>query len=98
DEWKEETYFFDIETFGMLAERLGKQLSKGTQILIEGQLRQDRWETASGEKRTKVKVVADRVSIIAGKQAEKPVEREEEPELDITTEPEDFSSDEDIPF
>ncbi|NPA16338.1 single-stranded DNA-binding protein [Persephonella sp.] len=98
DEWKEETYFFDIETFGMLAERLGKQLSKGTQILIEGQLRQDRWETASGEKRTKVKIVADRVSIIAGKQAEKPVEREEEPELDITTEPEDFSSDEDIPF
>jgi len=95
DEWKEETYFFDIEAFGMLAERLGKQLGKGTQILIEGQLRQDRWETASGEKRTKVKVVADKVSIISGKQTEK-VEKEEE--LDITTEPEDFSSDEDVPF
>ncbi|WP_457639816.1 single-stranded DNA-binding protein [Persephonella sp.] len=97
-EWKEETYFFDIETFGMLAERLGKQLSKGTQILIEGQLRQDRWETASGERRTKVKVVADKVSIISGRQAEKPDTKEEEPEIDITSEPEDLSSDEDIPF
>ena len=98
NEWKEETYFFDVESFGMLAERLGKQLNKGTQILIEGQLRQDRWETASGEKRTKIKVVADKVNIISGKPQEKPVEKEEEPELDITTEPEDFSSDEDVPF
>ncbi|SNZ08704.1 single-strand binding protein [Persephonella hydrogeniphila] len=98
NEWKEETYFFDIEAFGSLAERLGKQLNKGTQILVEGQLRQDRWETASGEKRTKVKVVAEKVNIISGKTSEKPVEKEEEPELDITTEPEDFSSDEDVPF
>ena len=98
NEWKEETYFFDIESFGMLAERLGKQLNKGTQILIEGQLRQDRWETASGEKRTKIKVVADKVNIISGRTQERPVEKEEEPDLDITTEPEDFSSDEDVPF
>jgi len=98
NEWKEETYFFDIESFGLLAERLGKQLNKGTQILIEGQLRQDRWETASGEKRTKIKVVADKVNIISGKSQERPVEKEEEPDLDITAEPEDFSSDEDVPF
>jgi len=96
-EWKEETYFFDVETFGMLAERLGKQLSKGTQILIEGQLRQDRWETSSGEKRTKIKVVADKVNVIASKQGDKP-EKIEEPELDITSDTDDFSSDEDIPF
>ena len=98
NEWKEETYFFDVEAFGMLAERLGKQLNKGTQILVEGQLRQDRWETASGEKRVKVKVVAEKVNMISGKTTEKPAEKEEEPELDITTEPEDFSSDEDVPF
>ncbi|WP_456464284.1 single-stranded DNA-binding protein [Persephonella sp.] len=98
NEWKEETYFFDIESFGMLAERLGKQLNKGTQILIEGQLRQDRWETASGEKRTKIKVVADKVNIISAKTQERSTEKEEEPDLDITNEPEDFSSDEDVPF
>jgi single-strand DNA-binding protein len=97
NEWKEETYFFDVEAFGYLAERLGKQLNKGTQILIEGQLRQDRWETAGGDKRTKVKIVADKVSVLSGKteKAEKP---EEEPELDIENSMEDFSSDEDVPF
>lgn len=98
NEWKEETYFFDIEAFGGLAERLGRQLSKGTQILVEGQLRQDRWETASGDRRTKVKIVADRVHIISGRATENIPEKEEEPELDITTETEDFSSDEDVPF
>ncbi|WP_297454723.1 single-stranded DNA-binding protein [Persephonella sp.] len=98
NEWREETYFFDIETFGQLAERLGKQLNKGTQILVEGQLRQDRWETAAGDKRTKVKIVADRVSILSGKPVERPEKIEEEPELDISTETEDFSSDEDVPF
>ncbi|ACO03604.1 MAG TPA: single-stranded DNA-binding protein [Persephonella sp.] len=97
NEWKEETYFFDVEAFGYLAERLGKQLNKGTQILIEGQLRQDRWETAGGDKRTKVKIVADKVSILSPK-GEKAEKSEEEPELDIENSIEDFSSDEDVPF
>ena len=97
NEWREETYFFDIEAFGFLAERLGKQLNKGTQVLIEGQLRQDRWETAGGDKRTKVKIVADKVNILSGK-AERTEKKEEEPELDIENSIEDFSSDEDVPF
>ncbi len=65
EDWREETYYFDVETFGNLAERLGKQLNKGYQILLEGQLRQDRWETSSGEKRSKIKIVADKVSILS---------------------------------
>ncbi|WP_457622029.1 single-stranded DNA-binding protein [Persephonella sp.] len=97
NEWKEETYFFDVEAFGYLAERLGKQLNKGTQILIEGQLRQDRWETAGGDKRTKVKIVADKVSVLSPK-GEKTEKTEEEPDLDIENSIEDFSSDEDVPF
>ncbi len=95
DEWKEETYYIDVDTFGYLAERLGKQLSKGTQVLIEGSLRQDRWETQTGEKRSKIKVVADKVSLLSGKSAP----REEEIAPPEVKEPvEDFSSDEDVPF
>ncbi|MFN4196494.1 MAG: single-stranded DNA-binding protein [Caldimicrobium sp.] len=63
--WREEAYFFDIESFGRLAERLGKQLSKGKQILLEGSLRQDRWQNEAGEKRSKVKIVAERVELIS---------------------------------
>ncbi len=90
DEWKEETYFFDIESFGMLAERLGKQLNKGTQILIEGQLRQDRWETSSGDKRSKVKIVAEKVSLLTKQKSEDHTKG-----LDTPNEQED---EEDVPF
>jgi single-strand DNA-binding protein len=63
--WQEESYFFDIESFGQLAERIGKQFSKGDQVLIEGQLRQDKWEDKNGEKRSKVKILAERVSLVS---------------------------------
>jgi len=95
-EWREETSFFDIESYGKLAERLGTQLGKGYQILIEGSLRQDRWESPSGEKRSKVKIVADRIALIA-----KPGDRNTKstsPEEDLNIPGEDFESDEDIPF
>ncbi len=97
EQWQEETYYFDIEAFSFLAERLGKQLSKGVQIVLEGHLRQDKWETASGEKRSKVKVVAEKVSILSrpGRPEELP---ENEAEQEVVEEPEDLSSDEDIPF
>jgi len=95
-EWREETSFFDVEAFGKLAERVGTQLSKGYQILIEGSLRQDKWESSSGEKRSKVKIVAYRIALLG-----KPVDRNAkstltEEDLDISVE--DFESDEDVPF
>jgi single-strand DNA-binding protein len=95
-EWREETSFFDIESYGKLAERLGTQLSKGYQVLIEGSLRQDRWESPSGEKRSKVKIVADRIALIA-----KPGDRNiksASPEENLNIPGEDFESDEDVPF
>jgi single-strand DNA-binding protein len=95
-EWREETSFFDVEAFGKIAERVGTQLSKGYQILIEGTLRQDKWESPSGEKRSKVKIVAERI-VLLGKPSDrnaKPTSTEED--LDIPVE--DFESDEDVPF
>jgi single-strand DNA-binding protein len=63
--WQEESSFFDVESFGQLAERIGKQLSKGYKVLIEGQLRQDRWEDKNGEKRSKVKIIAEKVVLLS---------------------------------
>mgnify|MGYP001773695643 CR=1 FL=1 len=94
--WQEETYFFDIETFGGLAERLGKQLSKGHQIFLEGSLRQDKWENQAGEKRSKVKIVAERVTLLSRPTSDsglKPSYEESE-----FVEPTDLNSDEDVPF
>ena len=95
-EWKEETYFFDVESFGYLAERIGKQLTKGAQVLVEGQLRQDRWETSSGEKRNKIKVVADKVNILSGSQTA--TSQKEEESVELPEDIEEISSDEDVPF
>lgn len=96
-EWKEDAHFFDIETFGKLAERVGS-LNKGYQILIEGELRQDKWESPAGEKRSKVKIVANRIALL-GKPADvnntekKPAEAEAEDDISI-----DLDNEDDLPF
>jgi single-strand DNA-binding protein len=95
-EWREEASFFDVETFGKIAERAGTQLSKGYQILIEGELKQDRWESPSGEKRSKVKIVAYRI-VLLGKPGDRNTKSTStEEDLDIPVK--DFESDEDVPF
>ncbi|MEZ0322781.1 MAG: single-stranded DNA-binding protein [Hydrogenothermaceae bacterium] len=93
--WQEETYFFDIETFGNLAERVGNSLNKGYQVYIEGSLRQDKWETNKGEKRSKVKIVAEKVSILS-----KPSNNQSPQVESFNEEPLklDLESDEDVPF
>jgi single-strand DNA-binding protein len=53
------TSFFDIEAVGQSA---SVTLKKGDTVLIEGKLRQDRWETPSGEKRSKIKIIAFRIT------------------------------------
>lgn len=94
-EWKEEAHFFDVDTFGKLAERVGS-LDKGYQILIEGELRQERWEDKNNEKRSRVKIVANRITLI-GKPADpnsaekKPSEIEDDASIDLDNE-------DDIPF
>lgn len=64
-EWRELTDFFDIETYGPMAERVAQQLSKGYQVAIEGVLRQDKWVSPSGEKRSKVKIIANKVRLLS---------------------------------
>lgn len=100
DEWKEEPHYFDVEAYGQLAERLARDLAKGYQVLVEGRLAQQRWENQAGEKRSKVVIVADRVAIVS-----KPMGVENKPTLENeedlgipNSEPENLSSDEDIPF
>jgi single-strand DNA-binding protein len=93
--WQEESYFFDVETFGKLAERVA-QLDKGYQILVEGELRQDKWESPAGEKRSKVKIVANKIALLGKPADANNVEKKtSEPEEDISI---DLDNEEDIPF
>jgi len=65
-ESKEETCFVDIETWRKLAENCSKYISKGRQVLVEGRLKFDSWETEEGQKRNMLKVVAYKVQFMGG--------------------------------
>ena len=64
-EQKEEVTFIDIEVWGRQAETAGQYLAKGRPVFIDGRLRLDSWEDKeSGQKRNKLKVVAERVQFL----------------------------------
>jgi len=64
---KEETEWHDVEVWGKQAEQCGEFLAKGRQVYVEGRLKTDAWDDkASGQKKYRVKVVADTVRFLGG--------------------------------
>jgi len=64
---KEETEWHDVEVWGKQAEQCGEYLAKGRQVYVEGRLKTDAWDDkASGQKKYRVKVVADTVRFLGG--------------------------------
>ncbi|HMK55704.1 MAG TPA: single-stranded DNA-binding protein [Dissulfurispiraceae bacterium] len=66
DDWKEETLFIDAVIFGKQAEACGQYLSKGRSVLVEGRLRERRWEY-EGQKKSKMEIVANTVRFLSKK-------------------------------
>jgi single-strand DNA-binding protein len=60
-EWQEKTSFFNITAWGQLGENAASSLSKGSRTIVTGRLEQRSYETAEGEKRSVVEVVADEI-------------------------------------
>ena len=57
----QEVCYIDIDVWGPQAESCRQYLQKGRPILVEGRLKLDTWDDASGQKRSKHSIVADRV-------------------------------------
>ena len=68
DQWVEEASFFDVSLFGKSAEGLAQYLTKGKQVAVEGELRQDRWQQ-DGQPRSKVTIAANNVQLLGGNDA-----------------------------
>ena len=66
EQWEENVNFFDVVLFGRTAEVANEYLGKGSSVLIEGRLKQDRWEQ-DGQKRSKVKVVGEKMQMLGSK-------------------------------
>lgn len=103
-EWREKPVFVDVTVWRRQAETCAQYLSKGSGVMIEGRLQLDQWENPEGQKRSKLKVLADRVQFLqggssrdssssqggrsAGYESRAPAEHSEPPEVD----------DDDLPF
>src|SRR5262245_3725639 len=62
---KEETLFIDVTVWDRQAENCCQYLRKGSGIHVEGSLTMDSWdEKTTGEKRSKIRVQADRVQFL----------------------------------
>ena len=58
-----EVSYFDVEVWGAVAENCAKYLSKGSGIIVEGRLRQDRWER-DGKTQSRVRIAANNVHFL----------------------------------
>src|ERR1700752_1872962 len=66
-EWVEETTFVDVTLWGRTAEVASEYLNKGSNLLIEGRLKLDRWESKDGQKMQKLRVVGERMQMLGSR-------------------------------
>lgn len=109
-EQKEIACFVDVEAWDRQAEVVSEYLSKGSPIFLEGSLKFDSWETPEGEKRSRLKVRLLRFQFIGGRQngdeggggytqaTPSNVPPTEQTSTPSTTESDDTSTTDDIPF
>jgi len=62
--WQKETTFVDAEVWGSQAEKLGEYGKKGTPVLVEGNLKLNKWEDKEGKSYSKLLIRANRVHIL----------------------------------
>lgn len=66
---RDDTTFVDIEAWGKQGETISKYCTKGRPLFVEGRLKFDQWEDkASGQKRSKLKVVLEGFQFLGGGQ------------------------------
>jgi single-strand DNA-binding protein len=61
DEWVNEAHFFEVAVYGNFGELVARKFQKGDFAVIAGELRQRRWETDEGEKRSKISITARQI-------------------------------------
>lgn len=86
------TSFFDIVAWQKTAEFVDKYFKKGAKIAITGRLNQETWtDQKSGDKRSKVVIVAERVDFADSKNTREPGDESFEPtDAPAEAEPEAF--------
>ncbi len=97
DQWTDEVSFFDVVLWGKTAESLKQYLTKGKQVGIEGELRQNRWQQ-DGQNRSKVEVFATNVMLLGGSSGRSGPKSDEETYDGGVPETQANEFEDDIPF
>ena len=63
--WTDEASFIDCVYFAPNSQNISQYLVKGKQIAVQGELRQNKWET-DGQTRSKLEVVVNTLSLLSG--------------------------------
>lgn len=84
--------YIEIETWGKIAENCNNYLKKGSKVLIEGRLSLNQWESKTGEKRSKIFCIADRVHFIKSTESENVVNQQ------VETKEKEYDEFADVPF
>jgi single-strand DNA-binding protein len=98
---QKQTDFHNIVLFGRLAETASQYLTKGSLVFIEGRIRTRNWQDASGNKRYRTEIVAERIQLgpkAAGKVIPPSPPEETKEEIPIVEENEGEIDVRDIPF
>lgn len=82
---QEETTFVDCAAWGKRGEAIGQYFKKGNPILLEGELREDRWDDKdTGKKRSKLVLNVTQFTFVGGKRdADSPSPKTEHSDDDI---------------
>ena len=70
DSWEEQANFFDCVVLGKRGESLAQYLTKGQQVMVSGEIRQDRWEK-DGEKKSRISIIANDIVLAGGQKQAK---------------------------
>lgn len=69
EQWTEDTAFFDVTCWGIMAEGLKQRIGRGSLVGVVGRLCQDRWkDNQTGQNRTKIYILAESVEVLKGLQ------------------------------
>jgi len=80
-----EVSYFDVEVWAAAAENCAKYLSKGSGVIVEGRLKQERWEK-DGKTQSRVRIAANSVHFMP-RRGDAPKPQEPSPATESSPEP-----------
>jgi single-strand DNA-binding protein len=96
-EKRTETEWFNVVTWGKLAENCNQYLTKGKSVYVEGRLKTRSWDGNDGQKKYRTELIASHVQFLGGRPAGTTVPEDAIPPKEAGTEEGEIEP-EDLPF